>query len=807
MPYQNPGLYKKLAYWTRILATAAIVMAGIVLSGWLFDIEVLRRPVITLVAMNPLTAILFILAGTALLLMQKAREESTLSPTAVIFSGIIFIAAFIKLFGVMSGIDTGIDSMLFHSKTNMDIIGNIPNRMAPNTAFNFLLTGTALLLLNLKKNKRETLTQLIVLSILFLSILSLLGYLYKVNSFYGIHKYIPMAVHTAAGFIFMSLALLFFTPDKGIMRTFTSIYAGSTSARMMLPAAIIIPAILGYIRLLGDWGGIYSKEFGVAILILSIIIIFFILIWYNAASLNKKDAARTEAENDLKRFNAVLEQKVEDRTKKILDTEKLFRSMIENSSDIISLTDEKNEIMYINPAIEQISGYSFEEIKKLERHALLHPEDLEQAKQNFLTAINNPGTTIPVKLRIIHRNGKRVWLEGTMKNLLHDKSIMAIVSNYMDVTERLDANEKLIESENKIWRTLDKMMEGIQIIDSEWRYTYVNESIAKQGKNNRAEMLGRTMMEMYPGIENTHLFQVLRKCMTEKKPEFLENEFLHNDGSNGWFELSIQPVPEGLFILSIDITKRKNAETAIRKLNEELEERVRERTIQLEAVNKELESFSYSVSHDLRAPLRAISGYASMVVEDYAGILDEEGKRLLGVVQDNAKKMGGLIDDLLAFSRLGKKEIHKSEINIRELVEATISELNKSTEHHADIRIGNMINVKGDYSLLSQAFFNLISNAVKYSSKKEEPIVTINSEIKGQEAVFSVSDNGAGFDMKYGHKLFGVFQRLHASDEFEGTGVGLAIVQRVVSKHGGRIWAEGVVDEGATFYFTLPLTK
>jgi light-regulated signal transduction histidine kinase (bacteriophytochrome) len=167
--------------------------------------------------------------------------------------------------------------------------------------------------------------------------------------------------------------------------------------------------------------------------------------------------------------------------------------------------------------------------------------------------------------------------------------------------------------------------------------------------------------------------------------------------------------------------------------------------------------------------------------------------------------MGRLIDDLLAFSRLGRKELKKSEINMKELVEATINDLEKSTQHKADIQVKNIEDIKGDYSLISQVMFNLVSNGVKYSSKKEKPVVIIDSEIKNNEVIYSVKDNGAGFDMKYGHKLFGVFQRLHGNEEFEGNGVGLAIVQRVIAKHHGRVWAEAKVDEGATFYFTVPI--
>lgn len=236
---------------------------------------------------------------------------------------------------------------------------------------------------------------------------------------------------------------------------------------------------------------------------------------------------------------------------------------------------------------------------------------------------------------------------------------------------------------------------------------------------------------------------------------------------------------------------------------EDLELKVRERTVELQTTNRELEAFSYSVSHDLRSPLRAVIGYASMLEEDYGDRLDDEGRRLLATVSESAGKMGQLIDDLLAFSRLGHQPVIGAPVNMGMLVRQVI-DAQLPAPPGARLVIGELPDAHGDRALLRQVWANLIANARKYSGKKAQPVIEIGGRVEDRETAYWVRDNGAGFDMRYYDKLFGVFQRLHAEDEFAGSGVGLAIVDRVVTRHGGRVWAEGKTDVGATFHFALP---
>jgi len=243
-----------------------------------------------------------------------------------------------------------------------------------------------------------------------------------------------------------------------------------------------------------------------------------------------------------------------------------------------------------------------------------------------------------------------------------------------------------------------------------------------------------------------------------------------------------------------------------RCLNDELERRVAARTAALEAANKELESFSYSVSHDLRAPLRAIEGFSAIVSEDYGERLDDEGRRLLDVVRANAKRMSRLIDDLLAFSRTGRSEMRRGRVAMGELARSVFAEIVGDEAARAKIAftIGDLPEAAGDAALLRQVWVNLLANAVKFSAKKERPAIEVSGAREDDQVVYRVRDNGEGFDMQYAGKLFGVFQRLHSPEQFEGTGIGLALVQRIVARHGGSVRAEGEVGQGATFSFSLP---
>ncbi|HTL81112.1 MAG TPA: ATP-binding protein [Bacteroidia bacterium] len=347
--------------------------------------------------------------------------------------------------------------------------------------------------------------------------------------------------------------------------------------------------------------------------------------------------------------------------------------------------------------------------------------------------------------------------------------------------------------------------------DEKFTIAGVSDAYNKATMTRRDSIVGHGLFEIFPDNPDDHqadgesnLRASLLEVMKNKDAHRMQIQKYDIRRPDGTFEERYwspvnKPVLDADGKISMIIHSVEDVTESIRT-DENLADAVRE----LKLANDELESFSYSISHDLRAPLRAIDGYARILVEEYGEKLDEEGNRLVQVITNNTTKMARLIDDLLAFSRMGKQQIIKVKVNMFNLAKSVAEELLRySPRQDTSINLRRFADAECDSSMMRLVYSNLISNAIKYSSKKDFPRIEIGSVVMNNVHVYFVRDNGAGFDMNYYDKLFGVFQRLHSAAEFEGTGVGLAIADRIIARHGGRIWAEGKVDEGATFYFTL----
>jgi PAS domain S-box-containing protein len=350
-------------------------------------------------------------------------------------------------------------------------------------------------------------------------------------------------------------------------------------------------------------------------------------------------------------------------------------------------------------------------------------------------------------------------------------------------------------------RIIDSISDGIVVVDADNRIVDMNPAAEQLIGVRTSQAIGMSLEPLLPRSKSASAGNVAGG-----------NEVTLKSGdSERVFDLRISTIQDwrgrvaGRSIGMHDITNLKLAEEQIRKLNEELELRVVERTNQLEVANKELEAFAYSVAHDLRAPLRAIDGFTHILVEEYGQHLDSEGKRICNVIFNETQHMGRVIDDLLAFSQISHREMELMPINMEELAKSAFYQLTTPANRgRIDFRLAPLPAAISDLTLMREVWTNLLSNAIKFSSKVDRAVVEVGFQQENDWTVYWVRDNGAGFDMRYAEKLFTVFWRLHSDKEFEGTGVGLAVVQRLIHRHGGKVWAEGEVDKGATFYFTLP---
>ncbi len=505
-------------------------------------------------------------------------------------------------------------------------------------------------------------------------------------------------------------------------------------------------------------------------------------------------------------------------------SEERFRRLAENAQDVIyRMSIPAGRYEYISPAALSLFGYSPEEFytNPLLFKQAIHPDWHKYFEEQWANLIK--GKMPPTyEYQIIHKTGQVRWLNQRNIIVRDDTgNPIAIEGIVTDITERRRA-EIEIKATNKILSVERNMfIEGPVVVfkwknEEGWPVEYVSPNVEK--------VFGYSVTELTSGkvpyadtIPNEDTERVAIEVSTYSKSgaeNFIQSyRIIRKDRKIIWIDdyTTILRDENGMIThyqgYVIDITERKRVEDEIVKLNSELEQRVLDRTIKLEAANKELEAFAYSVSHDLRAPLRHIDGFLELLIEKIQATLDEEGIHYVTIISNSAKKMAALIDDLLSFSRMGRNEMSKKKVDLNMMIQEIISEFQPEMEGRIiNWRISEIPIVIGDRAMLQIVMVNLISNALKFTRTRTPAEIEIGIiPAEGKEIIIYVHDNGVGFDMNYVDKLFGVFHRLHRSEEFEGTGIGLANVHRIISRHGGKTWAKGGVNVGATFYFSLPI--
>ncbi len=650
----------------HMASTAGFLVAAggaVILAAWFGDWRTLTNLRDDWQPMLPSTATCFILSGVALVLTTRAMA----SPPPGSNRANEVNRRFALGLGLLVAL-VGARRLIYYAagwRSEIDTFGLVAHagsgQMAWTAGLGFLLAGLAIALG--ARRAFHPLGQLLAAAVFFIGWATSVRYLYG-----GPMQDWPFltSVNTAAAFAVLGLGIFFTRPDAGLVQLWNSPCAGGTLVRGLLPAALVLPVVTGWLRLQGEHAGWYGLEAGLTLFALSNVAVFVALAWHTAFRLHREDLRRREAE-------------------KAERAERYFSdALLDSLPGVFYLYDRDGRFLRWNHQFENVTGYDSAEMRRLRPADFFPPEAHPALKERV----------------------DRVFSEG-----------------------RAD-------------------------LEADFRFKD-----------------GRTRPYYFTGVR------------------------VHLGGETC------------LAGVGIDIGERREAERAVHKLNAELERRVDERTAELQAKNRELETFTYSVSHDLKAPLRGIDGYSRLLLEDYHDKLDAEGRHFLGSVRSAATQMGQLIDDLLAYSQLERRALQPRTIHLREL---TNEVLQRHQEELARRNVELVVNlpdliVHADAQALGQSLRNLVDNAVKFTASTPAARIDIGARIEDEVCLLWVKDNGTGFDMRFAERIFDIFQRLHRAEDYPGTGIGLAIVRKAMQRMHGRAWAVSEPGRGATFYLELPL--
>ena len=798
------------ADWLRhapAVAGAAVAATGaLVLLGWAFDVTVLKSVLPNLATMKANTAVCFLLAGLALVLRGRRKTRLALAVSLCALAGLTLSEYF-------TGSDLGLDQLLF--RDTPDTHTTYPGRMVQVTALCFGMSGAALLLL--KRRSGRWAQQVLAASVCLFGLVGLLGYLYGVKSLYQLVGYSSMALLTAAGFVILGAGLLLARKD-GLARVLIGPGPGHQLARRFLPAAILLPILLGWLHEAGESAHFWDAPVGAGLFALAMLLSLLFVIGWIAQTLNRTDAERRDTEAQLRHQS----------------------ELMNHADEALIVRELGGVIRFWNRGAAALYGWSAAEALGQRTHVLLRTEGVgvEAKDAQLLRTGHWEG-----ELTHTTRDGRRVIVESRQTATCAADGHLMVLEAERDITERKAAGEALRANEDRLRFALETSHTGA------WDLDLVNHTAYRSLEHDRIfgyeELLPQWTYERFIEHvlpEDRALVEgKFRRAMELQSDWDFECRIRRADGQIRWIyaagrhRADTVGSPRRMAGIVQDITERKETQTAIRRLNEQLEQRVRERTEELESANRELEAFCYSVSHDLRTPLRSIDGFSQAVLEDCGNLLDDVGRDYLSRVRAGCRHMDQLIDDLLTLSRVSRDQMCRKPVDLTALAQAVILQLRDGFPGRdvVDVRIAPGLTTIGDARLLQTALFNLLANAWKFSAKRPDALIEVGAAVGGRDSsvesresggedaddqdgtlnahvstrrtptVFFVRDNGVGFDMQYAGKLFKAFQRLHTVKDFPGTGIGLATVARVIQRHGGRIWADAAPGRGATFYFTL----
>lgn len=777
-----------------ICCVGAIFSGCAALMGWMVGSHALRSIGLP-IAMNPLVAVLVIACGTALLLIPNEPGWGWQFLTAGFLSILAIAGGTSRLFAYLAGFHGGLDTLLFHSS-----LGD--NQMAPNTAFCLIFLGASIILTLCPAKWARRSSSPVGLFAAAIAFVSLLGYFLSVLALYQIGPHIPMALNTAAALFALSVAVLLRqpegTPTARFLRNWTlerTIVTGFVGALLMLCLVSIVS--IQSTRALVSQNQLEGAAFDELLHLTDLVSRLKdaetgqrgYLLTGEEAYLEPYRAALSGLDADLKSLRQSSSQNPE-LQQRLTRIEPLIRFKLAELNETINLRRERG----YDAALEVVRTDKGRRIMDEIRHVLAEMrnqgEDVVKARSADAAA-SARRTTITISV------GCSVMvLVVIVAGLIVRRGVMA----------RKAVERQLREADERYRLLITSVQEyAIIMLDATGLVVSWNAGAERIKGYKAEEIIGQHFSSFYPAEDQDKPARELE--IATKTGRFEEEGWrVRKDGSRFWANVTVSAVRDeqgilrGFAKVTRDVTERKRNEDEIRKLNENLQSHA----VRLEASNKELEAFSYSVSHDLRSPLRSIDGFSLALMEDHATNLEPEALDYLQRVRAATKRMAQLIDDLLALSRVSRSEMSKTRVDLSDVARAVAADLQRAQpDRRTQFEIADGLHVEGDPRLLRIVLDNLLGNAWKFTAKREGARIEFGAVGENGTRRFFIHDNGAGFDMAYAHKLFGAFQRLHANEEFAGTGIGLATVQRIINRHGGRISAEGVVGEGATFHFSL----